>query len=219
MRTSRAAQHIRGVRNDYRIKRRYVVPPIQPATNAEMTATLKRSIHDHWGLFLTEGIILSVLGFAAMLIPLLAGIATTIFLGWLFLIAGAVGLVATLRARQAPGFVWSLLSALVALLVGGVLVWNPLRGLVTLTYVMIAFFVVDGIFIICYALAHRRELSGRWEWMMANGVVDLILAGVVIAGLPGTLIWALGLLLGIDLLFGGASLIVMALTARKEALG
>jgi len=195
------------------------VPPIQPATNAEMTATLKRSIHDHWGLFLTEGIILSVLGFAAMLIPLLAGIATTIFLGWLFLIAGAVGLVATLRARQAPGFVWSLLSALVALLVGGVLVWNPLRGLVTLTYVMIAFFVVDGIFIICYALAHRRELSGRWEWMMANGVVDLILAGVVIAGLPGTLIWALGLLLGIDLLFGGASLIVMALTARKEALG
>lgn len=195
------------------------MPPIQPATNAEMTATLKRSIHDHWGLFLTEGIILSVLGFAAMLIPLLAGIATTIFLGWLFLIAGAVGLVATLRARQAPGFVWSLLSALVALLVGGVLVWNPLRGLVTLTYVMIAFFVVDGIFIICYALAHRRELSGRWEWMMANGVVDLILAGVVIAGLPGTLIWALGLLLGIDLLFGGASLIVMALTARKEALG
>jgi len=195
------------------------VPPIQPATNAEMTATLKRSIHDHWGLFLTEGIILSVLGFAAMLIPLLAGIVTTIFLGWLFLIAGAVGLVATLRARQAPGFVWSLLSALVALLVGGVLVWNPLRGLVTLTYVMIAFFVVDGIFIICYALAHRRELSGRWEWMMANGVVDLILAGVVIAGLPGTLIWALGLLLGIDLLFGGASLIVMALTARKEALG
>ena len=195
------------------------MPPIQPATNAEMTATLKRSIHDHWGLFLTEGIILSVLGFAAMLIPLLAGIVTTIFLGWLFLIAGAVGLVATLRARQAPGFVWSLLSALVALLVGGVLVWNPLRGLVTLTYVMIAFFVVDGIFIICYALAHRRELSGRWEWMMANGVVDLILAGVVIAGLPGTLIWALGLLLGIDLLFGGASLIVMALTARKEALG
>ena len=195
------------------------MPPIQQATNAEMSATLKRSIHDHWGLFLTEGIILSVLGFAAMLIPLLAGIATTIFLGWLFLIAGAVGLVATLRARQAPGFVWSLLSALVALLVGGVLVWNPLRGLVTLTYVMIAFFVVDGIFIICYALDHRRELSGRWEWMMANGVVDLILAGVVIAGLPGTLIWALGLLLGIDLLFGGASLIVMALTARKAAVG
>jgi uncharacterized membrane protein HdeD (DUF308 family) len=153
-----------------------------------------------------------------MLIPLLAGLATTIFLGWLFLIAGAVGLLATLRARQAPGFVWSLLSAVVALLVGGVLVWNPLQGLVTLTYVMIAFFVVDGIFIISLALAHRRELSGRWEWMMANGVVDLVLAGVVIAGMPGTLIWVVGLLVGIDLLFGGASLIVMALTARKEAL-
>jgi uncharacterized membrane protein HdeD (DUF308 family) len=100
---------------------------------------------------------------------------------------------------------------------GGVLLWNPFQGLVTLTYVMIAFFAVDGILIIVLAIAHRRELSGKWEWMMANGVVDLILAAIVISGLPGTLLWALGLLVGIDMAFGGGALIAMALEARKAA--
>ena len=59
------------------------------------------------------------------------------------------------------------------------------------------------------------ELSGRWEWMLANGVVDLLLALLIIMGLPGTIAWAFGLLLGIDFVFGGASLIGMALQARR----
>jgi uncharacterized membrane protein HdeD (DUF308 family) len=176
---------------------------------------MTRSIHDHWGLFLTEGIILSLLGLAAIILPPVAGLVATVLLGWLFLIAGIVGLVATLRARQAPGFGWSLLSALVAVIAGGALLWNPLQGLVTLTFVLTAFFVVDGILIIALAIAHRRELSGKWEWMMLNGVVDLVLAAIIISGLPGTITWALGLLVGIDMMFGGASLIAMALEARK----
>jgi uncharacterized membrane protein HdeD (DUF308 family) len=68
---------------------------------------------------------------------------------------------------------------------------------------------------IALGLAHRRELSGRWEWLVFNGVIDLVLAGIVIAGLPGTLAWALGLLVGIDMIFGGGSLIAMALDARS----
>jgi hypothetical protein len=115
---------------------------------------------------------LSILGLAAIIVPLIAGLFATVFLGWLFLIAGIVGLVATLSARQAPGFGWSLLSALAAVIAGGVLLWNPLQGLVTLTYVLTAFFIVDGILIVILAIAHRRELSGKWEWMMVNGVID-----------------------------------------------
>jgi uncharacterized membrane protein HdeD (DUF308 family) len=191
---------------------------MQPLTNSDLSSALTRSMHDHWGLFLAEGIILSLLGLAAMSLPALGGLIATVFLGWLFLIAGIVGLAATLRARQAPGFVWSLLSALAALVAGAVLLWNPLRGLVTLTYVLIAFFIFDGILIIILAIAHRRELSGKWEWMMVNGVIDLILAAIVISGLPGTLVWALGLIVGIDMIFGGASLIAMALEARKASL-
>jgi uncharacterized membrane protein HdeD (DUF308 family) len=70
---------------------------------------------------------------------------------------------------------------------------------------------------IILAIAHRRELSSKWEWILVNGVIDLILAGIIISGLPGTLVWALGLLVGIDMVFGGASLITIALEARKEA--
>jgi uncharacterized membrane protein HdeD (DUF308 family) len=172
-------------------------------------------MHNHWVMFLAEGIILTVLGLAAMIVPVLAGLAATVFLGWLFLIAGIVGLVFTFRARRAPGFAWSLLSALIAVIIGGVLLWDPLQGLFTLTYVLTAFFILDGVVVIFLAVAHRRELSGRWEWMLVNGIIDLILAAVVILGWPGTLVWVLGLLVGIDLLFGGGVLIAMALDARK----
>jgi uncharacterized membrane protein HdeD (DUF308 family) len=183
--------------------------------SAELSARVRKAMHDHWSLFLVEGIILSALGLAAIIVPPLGGLFVTVLLGWLFLIAGIVGIVATIRARQAPGFGWSLLSAIVAVIAGGVLLWNPLQGLVTLTYVLTAFFIVDGILMIVLAITHSRQLSGKWEWMMVNGVVDLILAAIIISGLPGTLAWALGLVVGIDMLFGGASLIAMALEARK----
>jgi len=138
-------------------------------------------------------------------------------LGWLLLVAGVVGLVATFRAREAPGFAWSLLSAVAAVVAGGLLLWNPLQGLVTLTYVLIAFFIVDGVLNIILGIVHRRELTGKWEWMLVNGVIDLILAGIIILGFPGTLVWSFGLLVGIDMIFGGGTLIAVALEARKAA--
>ena len=71
------------------------------------------------------------------------------------------------------------------------------------------------------ASASKREraqqllLSERWGWVLASGILDLLLAGLIIAGLPGTALWAIGLLVGIDMLFGGACLIGMALAARN----
>ncbi len=176
---------------------------------------LKRALHDHWRMFLFEGVVLLILGAAAIAVPPLAGVATTIVLGWLFLAGGIVGAVTTFGSRHAPGFFWSLLSAVLAIVVGAVLLWNPLTGLVTLTYVLIAYFVAEGVFSMAFAIAHRRELMGRWEWMMFNGIMDIVLAAIIIAGLPGTLAWALGLLVGIDLILGGAALIAMALAVRR----
>jgi uncharacterized membrane protein HdeD (DUF308 family) len=152
---------------------------------------------------------------AAIIVPPIAGLFATVILGWLLLVAGAVGLFASFRTREAPGFGWSLLSAFVALVAGGLLLWNPLQGLITLTYVLTTFFIVDGVLVIVLAIAHRRELTEKWEWMMVNGIIDLILAGIIIFGFPGTLIWAFGLLVGIDMIFGGAALVAMALEARK----
>jgi uncharacterized membrane protein HdeD (DUF308 family) len=66
-----------------------------------------------------------------------------------------------------------------------------------------------------FALDHKRQLSGRWGWMLASGVVDIILGGLIFAGLPSTAAWAIGLLVGINMVFGGVALTLMALHARK----
>jgi uncharacterized membrane protein HdeD (DUF308 family) len=179
--------------------------------------SLSKTLHDHWGVFLAEGIILCVLGLAAMLVPLVAGLVTTVFLGWLFMISGAVSLIATFRTRSAAGFAWSLISALLAILVGASLLFNPVQGLFSLTILLATFFAADGILMIVLAFIYRRKLSGKWEWMMVNGVVDLGIAAFVISGLPGSIVWTLGLIIGIDMVFGGGSLIAMALAARKDA--
>ena len=82
---------------------------------------------------------------------------------------------------------------------------------------LIAFFVVEGIVSIMYAIEHRNQLTGQWGWMLVSGVIDLILAVIIFLGLPGTAFWALGLLVGINMLFGGAALIAMAMAARHPA--
>ena len=191
--------------------------PDGPSFAPDAPASVRRWMHDHWGVFLAEGILLELLGLAAIALPPLAGLASTLILGWILVAAGIAGLLSTSRSRQAPGFGWSLLSAVAALVAGFVLLWNPLAGLVTLTYVLTAYFLVDGVFSIIMAIAHRRELSGRWEWMLLNGIIDLILAAIILSGMPGTLTWVLGLLVGIDLVFGGMSLIMMALASRQSA--
>jgi len=186
-----------------------------PGGASELQRALTQSIREHWGLFLTEGIILVVLGLLAIIIPPIATIAVTIFLGWLFLISGIVGLVTTFWARHAPGFWWSLLSAVLAIAAGIVLLGWPLPGAVSLTLLLIAFFIIEGVLSILYAFEHKKELSGRWGWMLISGIIDLILAAIIWGGLPGTAAWALGLLVGINMLFGGSAMIAMALHARS----
>ena len=172
------------------------------------------SLHEHWVLFLVEGIVLVVLGLLSIVLPPIATLAVEILFGWLFLISGIVGLVTTFWMRQAPGFWWALLSAVLGIAAGIVLLVWPLSGVLSLTLILIVFFTIEGIASIMYALEHKRELSGRWGWMLASGVVDLILAAIIFIGLPGTAAWALGLLVGINMVFGGSALIAMALHAR-----
>jgi uncharacterized membrane protein HdeD (DUF308 family) len=79
------------------------------------------------------------------------------------------------------------------------------------------FLALEGVASIMYALAHRNGKTSRWELMLVSGIVDLILAGLIFAGLPGTAAWAIGLIVGINLLFGGLALIGLALQARSAA--
>jgi uncharacterized membrane protein HdeD (DUF308 family) len=183
----------------------------------EIGTAVANAVRKHSTAFLAEGIILVLLGMLAIFVPLFATITVTIILGWIFLASGIMGLITTFGARQAPGFWWSLVSALIAIAVGLILLAQPIAGAVSLTLVLIVFFVVEGVATIMYALEHRRELSGRWEWMLVSGIIDLVLAGIIFAGLPGTAAWALGLLVGINMIFGGVALVAIALHARTNA--
>ena len=185
---------------------------------------------DHLILFLVEGVALILLGLLAIVIPSIDGANVTVVLGWLFLVSGAVGLVATYRARQAPGFWWSLVSALLAIVVGVVLIANkshdlygglmgwPFEKTGPLRPILALFFLVEGGASVMFAFEHRRQFSGRSAWMLARGVVDiiLILAIVIIFDLPGTSSWTMGLLVGINMIIGGCALIAMGLHAGAE---
>jgi uncharacterized membrane protein HdeD (DUF308 family) len=174
------------------------------------------SLSEHWRLFLGEGIVLVILGLLAVAIPPAATLAVSILIGWLLLMSGIVGLVSTFRMRRAPGFVWSLLSALVAVIAGVLLLAWPLSGAVSLTVILTVFLFLEGFASIMMALNHRHGFSSRWALLLVSGIVDLVLAAIIVMGLPGTAAWAIGLLVGINMVFGGSTLIAMALHARPS---
>ena len=190
-----------------------------------------RSIHDHWILFAIEGAALILLGLLAIVIPSIASANVTVVLGWLFLVSGTLGLATTYWARQAPGFWWSLVSALLAIVVGVVLIANksqdlyggligwPFEKIGPLRLILVLFFLVEGGASIMFAFEHRRQFSGRWAWMLASGGVDIVLASIIIFDLPGTSAWTMGLLVGINMILGGVALTAMGLHARAERAG
>jgi uncharacterized membrane protein HdeD (DUF308 family) len=193
--------------------------------------TIEESIRDHWILFLVEGAALILMGLLAVIVPSIASVEVAVVLGWLFLVSGVVGLTTTYWARRAPGFWWSLVSALLAISVGVVLVTNrsqdlygglmgwPFEETGPLRLILVLFFLVEGGASIMFAFAHRRQFSGRWAWMLASGGVDIVLASIIIFGLPGTSAWTMGLLVGINMILGGVALIAMGLHARTQRAG
>jgi uncharacterized membrane protein HdeD (DUF308 family) len=190
--------------------------------------SIAKSTPDHWVLFLIEGAALILLGLLAIAIPSIASENVTGILGWLFLLSGATGLVTTYWARRAPGFWWSLVSAVLAIVVGVVLIENksqdlygglmgwPFHNAGPLRLILVLFFLVEGGASIMFAVEHRRQFSRRWAFMFASGVVDIILASIIIFALPGTSAWMLGLLVGVNMIFGGSALIATGLHARTE---
>ena len=182
---------------------------------ADLRLKLQTAVRKHWKALLIEGILLVVLGLAAMVVPALASLAVTILLGRLFLIGGLVELALLIWTQKTPGFWWSLLSALLAVGAGVILLMRPVQGSLTLTIVLGAYFAAEGVFTIMYALQHSRDVAKRWGWLAVSGIIDLVIAVLIITGLPGSAAWAIGLLVGIDLVFGGFSLVRMALAGGK----
>jgi uncharacterized membrane protein HdeD (DUF308 family) len=184
---------------------------------SEMQDALKDALKTHWKLFLFQGVVMVILGILAVAWPVWATLAVDIYIGWLFLISGTIGLVAMFSARDVPAFLWTLLTAALAMAAGVLLIWKPAEGAMSLTIVLTAFFIAEGIFQIAGSLAYRDAMPGSWGWMLASGISDLVLAGLLLLFWPVSAAWALGLLVGVNLITSGAAIVVTAVEARNVA--
>ena len=103
---------------------------------SDMQRAVRDALRVHWRLFLTQGVVMVILGILAIVWPVIATLAVDIYVGWLFLISGIVGLVAMFSAKDVPAFLWTLLTAALSLVVGVLLLWKPIEGAVSLTLVL-----------------------------------------------------------------------------------
>jgi uncharacterized membrane protein HdeD (DUF308 family) len=155
-----------------------------------------------------EGWLLIGLGVLALFSPLFAGLAAAMVFGWLLVMVGVVGLVSGFAGRQRLHAGWALASAGVALMAGLVLVIFPLVAAAGLAILIGAYLLLDGLTLIGLALNTRKGGSGRWGWILASGLLDLVLAAIVLTltAVGSTLL--LGFVIGLDLIATGIALLV-----------
>ncbi|MAU98667.1 MAG: hypothetical protein CMP81_22745 [Fulvimarina sp.] len=176
---------------------------------------VQRHLHDHWKYYSFQGTLMIVVGILALLVPFAATLATTLFFGWLLILGGIVGCVAAFRSREAPGFWSSLLLAVLSVVLGGIIIYDPLAGTVTLTWLLAVFFFLSGLFNFSIARAVRLSTTRFWL-VIVSGITDIVLAIFLIIGLPGTAVWATGVFLGISFITSGFGLLFSALDARNN---
>jgi uncharacterized membrane protein HdeD (DUF308 family) len=168
------------------------------------------SVREHRGWFLGLGAAFMALGALAIFTPFIASIATALFVGWLLMIGGVAQGIHAFQNRRWGGAGWALLSAAIHVIAGLLVVIFPLTGTLTLTMVLSAFFVASGILKIIRALQHHAIPT--WGWLLFDGILSLVLGGMILIGFPSTAAWALGLLVGVDLLINGSSLLLIGLS-------
>jgi|AntDeeMetageno51_2_1112566.scaffolds.fasta_scaffold00297_4 uncharacterized membrane protein HdeD (DUF308 family) len=167
-----------------------------------------------WRPVIIGGIAIAVIGLAATIFPFLTGVSLSLLLGGLLVVGGAVHLVGAFSVRGWGAFIWQVVLAGVYGVAGVALLTNPILGLTTLTTLVIAFFVFEGVVEIGMGLRSRAH-SG-WGSLVASGLLSLVLAGLLIAGLPGSLLWAVGLLFGINVFVTGATMAYVGYTNRRR---
>ncbi|MBN1910644.1 MAG: HdeD family acid-resistance protein [Pirellulales bacterium] len=167
-----------------------------------------------WGWFFALGAAMVVLGAMAISLPGVASLAVTLVLGWMLLIGGVVQGVHAFTVRRWDGFFAQAIVAVLYVGVGLMLVVNPLAGMFTLTLVVAAFLLVEGLFRLVMALQVRP--STNWGWIALSGVVSIVLAGLIWAELPGDALWIIGLLVGVNIIFNGFSMIMLAMAASPS---
>jgi uncharacterized membrane protein HdeD (DUF308 family) len=170
--------------------------------------TVQKSIG--WSIALSVLLILA--GFFALLIPFISGIGITLFIGWVMLFSGVFHFVLAFRNTHG-GVLWEILLGIIYTITGLYLITHPLRGLVSLTLLLIAWLVFEGVLeLISGFQASPRKGSG---WLIFDGIITLFLAVMIWRHWPNSTVWAIGTLVGVSMLFSGFSRLMLSLAARR----
>lgn len=170
-------------------------------------------VREGWRYLMGGGVLIAILGIIAVFTPYVTGIVLSLLLGAILVAGGFVHVAHAFRATHWTGALWQIVLALVYGVVGIALLANPVIGLTTLTILLIAFLFVEGVVELLMGFQIRPE--PRWGWMVASGVISLVLGGLLLLGFPSTAAWALGLLVGLSLLSTGISMMSVAYVGRR----
>ena len=173
-----------------------------------------QEVREHRSWFRFLGIVMVLTGIGALLFPFVATLAGTLALGAILLVAGLFGLVHALRVRPWKGFWIGFLTSLLTLVIGVLLLGFPMEGIMTVTLLITALFLVSGAF--RTILAFQLKPYDSWGWILASGILALLLGVLVITQLPEAALWLIGILVGVDFLFSGWWLLSLTLTRRKQ---
>jgi uncharacterized membrane protein HdeD (DUF308 family) len=161
-------------------------------------------------------VVLIIVGFLALLLPFEAGIAIAIAVAILIIAAGIIHLASTFAAKSAGAFLWRLLVGGVYLIAGVYLLVNPQLKLISLTLLLAVLFLVEGVFHIA-SYFQLRKLSGS-VWLLFDGIVTIFLAFLIWIHWPSSAIWAIGTIVGVNLLMSGFTRLMYS-NALKRAIG
>ena len=164
--------------------------------------------------YLIEGLLLIAAGILAVIYPVMSSTAVIVLLGWLLIISGALQGLSLLGARHVPHFWLQLISVILAVMIGFLFLRDPGQGLQTITLLVIVFFMIEGISKVVFALKIRPVPN--WGWVLASGVVGILLSLILLASLPVTAVWLIGLLMGIELISVGAAIAYLAWQVRRS---
>ena len=167
------------------------------------------------GWFIAIGVLFIVLGIFAIAEPFAAGLGVTLLVGWLLVIGAVAHFIAAFKGSGAKHVVLQLLVGIVYLIGGLYFLTHTIMGVGTLTLLLSGVILAEGVLEIL-AYFRLRNMHAA-SWLLINGVVTLLLGGLIWFHWPSSSVWAIGTLVGVNLLMTGISRLMLGLAARKLA--
>jgi uncharacterized membrane protein HdeD (DUF308 family) len=182
------------------------------AAAAALREAMRETVKKYSFWYLVQGVLMVAAGLLALIYPLIASVAIVFLLAWILIASGILQAIGLIGAKDVPHYWLQLISAVLAVLIGVLLLRQPESGLLLMTVLLIVFFMVEGIAKTIFALTIRP--FPNWGWVLASGLVGILLALLLWANMPVSSEWVLGVLLGVLLISEGAALTYLAWKVR-----